>query len=572
LDTLHERDSELDTLDIELLALLHREFMFTGEPGYETQLMNDAFSKRDARTLWEAAEAETVWFKRALLSYAELLGVDPAPIHRHPVLVVPDFRFGASCRAYKGRSYVLLNSGCMHLLSFIVELDVLGLALLHRAPRDTLTMQLFTWLMDSGSALAKCFLQKPFSLPLMRPYMDDEMNFLETVCLASSELFVFLHEVGHIELGHLGSGFGEVQVGAERPSGDEEFEADRFAVELLVQRDRKAAIGASHFLWWFSLLDNYRYQVDPQTVPMRDRLVALAQVLGDDLELPSLDHPQHEVSAGPPIGSADKLRRAFRWACEAVANELGITIPDEAVMRSMEQFETRNGMEIARAFFKSRSLDESTVNVIKGFLSITHPWEEKRAFIDEHPVLLSKPVEEWLVFHTNDTDQEKETLLLLKCDLALLRRCKEVGTENALPIKEVLFAMAQAESVDERIELLRAHPHVMSDLGRERAEAMYNYLLDNHIEAAGLLGGIAVLIDMSLELGPDGAAKRWKETPGHPEQVWLLTLQLDAAIKRGDLRKQVDVCEQAVALASKEQGVPLWSLRFREHLQSLPEF
>jgi hypothetical protein len=40
----------------------------------------------------------------------------------------------------------------------------------------------------------------------------------------------------------------------------------------------------------------------------------------------------------------------------------------------------------------------------------------------------------------------------------------------------------------------------------------------------------------------------------------------------GDVMQQIRICNEAIALADKEAGIPTWSLAFRERLQQLPQF
>lgn len=567
----------LDTTDRALLSQLEREFVFTGKQKHECGLMHHALRKYG--NLHEAAEHYTLWFRDLLSDFAENGGHDPALIARHRLLVVPDYRFGAHSREWDGRYYILVNAGTLYLLSFLCETDLIEARAIEDR-RDALTKQLLDWCARSSHLIAVEFGLHPFGLPNLRAYMDDKMNAIEHVLLTTAELFVFQHEFAHIELGHLGHGFGHHGGHAAPGDKSEEFAADRHAVDTMLAKNESMRIGLQWMFDKFCLLETFGFVLPNSSVSFRERRNELACAYPQYFDA-STDNGT--TSIHDRIDPEEEIAK-LHWTCKRIASTCNIQpgggAPDTAgddddgysQHRLAAVFPSpQESMRAARLLEQSADL-ERIQELLQTSFSLVNEWDEKRRHVQQHPILMGEVAQAWLKAEMAGTD-DKRLYNILDCERVWLERCAAVGSEHAWPVHEVVGAMLLADSLDESIALLRAHPHVLSETGEARANVYFEELRKaRQFDAALRADSVVRLIATARSMGLDDGARHLAELPPGDPEIGLLVLRLEHAIAEGNILEQFEICESALALAGKESAFPTWALLFREHRQGLPDF
>ena len=329
--------SDLDSIDRDFIEILRGEFAFAGDGDSEASLMISVADKGGRASVWDfdAIAQDTAKWKSQFLLAATALGVDPTPISKYRFLVIPDYSFGASSRQYKDRAYVLLYSGCMNFASYVIELNIICCELLLKAPDDQLTQTILEWVVSPARGLAQKYLSVPFGLPLLRAYMTEQMSLQEFFDVSSAELFIVFHEIAHIELGHLGAGFGELGALNAMPTPAEEYEADQFAINCLKRGRDGALFGALTFL---SLLAEFDSDEEPSRngpVTFNQRFLAIREKL-DDEHRKTVHYACFIDTFSSSVDSDSRiLTRQLLWACEQLARELNIPVqPDATPSRS----------------------------------------------------------------------------------------------------------------------------------------------------------------------------------------------------------------------------------------------
>jgi hypothetical protein len=565
----HDAPAALDETDLALITALQNEFVFTGAGSDESDLMSNAL--RGKLSLHEGIAELTGQMRSRLRIDAIILGLSPELLGSHHVLVLPDYRFGASSRVYEGRHYILFNAGCMNLFSYLAEISIL-FGRLMQAPGSVASRELETWLMADAHELALAYLHRPFALPLLRRYFDDDMTMAESSLLATVELFVYFHEAGHIELGHLGSGFGESEQERSLPDGAEEFAADRFALEKVLTSSPGQPIGA-YILEELFVLELHGYRSQEGTVSYRDRLAALIQAFPDNFLHRELPDPVSGATMPweRPGFDVRKARRKLYWTCDQVALLLGIDVQEEK--EPAEPFMKR-GADMIEKSLRHHS-DEELTNTMLALIKAGGDLDKLRAFIRENPVVLSNDADAWLEVAI-EQEQAGGARALLGAKRVYLERCRETGVEGideVLPVKFALQALMDASSLEDRFDILRAQPHLLTNEGTDYI-AMHcdEFKTNGDARIAGRLQSIIGLINHSRELGLEACLEHRRNLPLLPDQVWQMVHALDTAMHNGDVMQQIRICNEAIALADQEAGIPTWSLAFRERLQQLPQF
>lgn len=567
----------LDTTDRALLSQLEREFVFTGKQNRESGLMHHALRKHG--NLHDAAEDDTLSFRKLLSDFAEYGGHDPALTARHRLLVVPDYRFGAHSREWDGRYYILVNAGTLHLLSFLCETDLIEARAIENR-QDALTTQLADWCARSSHLIAVEFGLHPFGLPNLRAYMDDKMNTIEYVLLNTAELFVYLHEFAHIELGHLGHGFGHHGGHAAPGDKSEEFAADRHAVDTMLAKNEAMRIGLRWMFDKFCLLEAFGFVVPNSSVSFRERRNELARAYPQYFDA-STD--SGTTSIEDRIAPQEEIAK-LHWTCKRIASTCNIQpdagAPDTAgddddgypQHRLTEVFPSpRESMRVVRLLEQSTDL-ERIQELLQTSLSLVNEWDEKRRHVQQHPILMGEVAQAWLKVQMAGAD-DKRLYNILDCERVWLERCAAVGCEHAWPVHEVVGTMLLAGSLDESIALLRAHPHVLSETGEARANVYFEELCKaRQFDAALRANSVVQLIATAHSMGLDDSARYLAELPPGDPEIGRLALRLEHAIAEGNILEQFEICESALALAGKERAFPTWALVFREHRQGLPDF
>jgi len=555
----------LDETDLALVATLQNEFVFTGSRD-ESNLMTHAM--RDKLSLHEGIADLTGQMRWRLKTDALILGLNPELLGSHHLLVLPDYRFGASSRVHEGRHYILFNAGCMNLFSYLAEISVL-FGSLSKSPDTPARRELAAWLMSDASDLALAYLHQPFGLPHLRRYIDDEMGAQEISILATVELFVYFHEAGHIELGHLGSGFGESEQEGTLPDGAEEFAADRFAMDKMLSNNPGGPMGA-YILEELFLLELYGYSPPAGSVSYRDRLSALMRAFPDNFlhhELPD-PIPDTVMPWERPGFDVRKTERQLIWTCEQVALLLGMEVaePKDAPGSAYR----RNTDLIANSL--GHLTNTELANTMHALLEANCDLGTLRAFVGKNPVVLSQEADAWLevaIFHAEDAGAKA----LWGAIRIYLQRCRVAGGEDVLPVKFAMQAFSDAASLDQQFEILRAQPHLLTDESLAYiAWHCHELRMQGKSSLARALDSMACVFQQCRTMGLDACLEHRRNVPLLPDEIWELVHALDTAEHNDDVMEQIRICNDAIALADKEAGVPTWSLPFRERLQQLPQF
>jgi|GEM_PF-2476971 len=109
--------------------------------------------------------------------------------------------------------------------------------------------------------------------------------------------------------------------------------------------------------------------------------------------------------------------------------------------------------------------------------------DEALRFLEAHPELLTDEADAVLgrLIDTAQAQGDEAALRIFERHRALLRRCREVGVEEAFAelrrgseLVKTIFAFIQAETLEESRRILEAHPELLTD----EADAMLGRLID----------------------------------------------------------------------------------------------
>jgi hypothetical protein len=219
--------------------------------------------------------------------------------------------------------------------------------------------------------------------------------------------------------------------------------------------------------------------------------------------------------------------------------------------------------------------DEALTNTMLALIKAGGDLDKLRAFIRENPVVLSDGADAWLEVAI-EQEQAGGARALLGAKRVYLQRCRETGAERfdeVLPVKFALQALMDASSLEDQFDILRVQPHLLTNEGTDYI-AMHcdEFKTNGNARIAGRLQSIIGLIKHSRELGLEACLEHRRNLPLLPDQVWQMVHALDTAMHNGDVMQQIRICNEAIALADQEAGIPTWSLAFRERLQQLPQF
>jgi hypothetical protein len=187
-------------------------------------------------------------------------------IDEHPVYVIPSALFQAQSLISKGTPCIVLHQGLFTLLSFAIEIDALLYASSKLRMPERRQKELQYKLLLPYTLLFYRYLVEPFQLPPLRHGFTPELTRKAISFLTAAELFVFLHELSHIKLGHLIYRSSErLDVPNQFLLGEEhnvwkeqELKADTYAINLIDVQDRKFLIqGGIMFLSKLSLYESY---------------------------------------------------------------------------------------------------------------------------------------------------------------------------------------------------------------------------------------------------------------------------------------------------------------------------
>jgi hypothetical protein len=167
---------------------------------------------------------------------------------------MPSPRFRIEARFCDKTPCIVIHQGFLTLLSFAMEVDVLAERYGRNLPD---TRQDLLWLKQ---LLFARYLIAPFTLPALRSALPDRESRAQFVhLLATAETFAILHEVAHINLGHLADASKHLQP-AEAPGLnfiDAELAADREAARQLGDAFDVFRWGALNFLSQLNLYEMF---------------------------------------------------------------------------------------------------------------------------------------------------------------------------------------------------------------------------------------------------------------------------------------------------------------------------
>ena len=192
-------------------------------------------------------------------------------------------------------------------------------------------------------------------------------------------------------------------------------------------------------------------------------------------------------------------------------------------------------------------------------------WEESRRILEAHPELLTDEADallgQWIAAAQARGDEEARRIL--EEHRVLLRRCREVGIEEAFAerrwgseLVQTLFAFIQAETWEESRRILEAHPELLTD----EADAVLGQLVQvqEDQDARRFLEELRALLRRCREVGVEQAFAELSGPPIPPEfQADLRRAQEGKARYRqtGDLA----VLNEAIAAYERILNHPAFS-------------
>jgi hypothetical protein len=190
-----------------------------------------------------------------------------------PVLWIPSQSFVAEAVKYRADRFIVFSDGLLRTLSFIAEFNIIMSVLYRRQELDKRTAQERS---EQDRQLSDLFfnilanqLQRParaVPLPGLRSHMTDFLLGAALVLDVVPRLFVLLHEIGHLKLGHLGRRFlpkritirSEAQVIPDKSNRykEQEYDADAFAIRQTRENRRQLIfLGAESFFTFLAIFD-----------------------------------------------------------------------------------------------------------------------------------------------------------------------------------------------------------------------------------------------------------------------------------------------------------------------------
>jgi hypothetical protein len=284
-------------------------------------------------------EERTRWFQESMLGMLDSVfggcfrRLDDATLL--PILV-PSAYFHAETRVIDSVARIVFHEGLLAVLSFAAQLDVLVATIREKSPREE-AKAVGREISSLGVDLFYLYQRRPFVLPVLRERFTEAMDRESLMLFGSAEMFVLLHEVGHIKLGHL-SGEEPQPIARELPIGErltfvkeQELEADAYALQR-VSGDRTFMLlgGAMHYLTRLAYFQNFtgaRAAAYPHAINRIDALVRLAGARRPGMadEMPEL--------------LVDMLEdhKAFDARYQDISRRYLSSLPVDAVVRDLSQ-------------------------------------------------------------------------------------------------------------------------------------------------------------------------------------------------------------------------------------------
>jgi hypothetical protein len=204
-----------------------------------------------------------------------------------PISVLSTPVFGAEALSIEGRGHIVVHQGTFTVLSFAVDMLVATSLTPKDWKPDVSAMRDYGEFVESVlTGLCYSYFLRPFSLPALRKFFPEDRRGDMYHLLLFAELFVLLHEYGHVRLGHV-AGDGSVrEMSFGSPAAHEqEKEADHYAVAHCPPFLRAGVLwGASMFLFLYGAFESAIGRQSGEHPCAEDRLVCLMQAFHGDLD------------------------------------------------------------------------------------------------------------------------------------------------------------------------------------------------------------------------------------------------------------------------------------------------
>jgi len=181
-------------------------------------------------------------------------------------------------------------------------------------------------------------------------------------------------------------------------------------------------------------------------------------------------------------------------------------------------------------------------------------WEESRIIVEQHPELLDPETDKFLDHLKEIIQSEKsdETLNFIEEHLSLLRRCREIGIQQAFVEKEpnaeslslalVLQEFIEANTWSESKQILENHPELLSDdaenlliktIDANRIQGSQNIidLFEEHLSILRESRVLGVNVVFALQYG---IGDRWEEIGKFMEEATRQALDAENRYRQGE--------------------------------------
>lgn len=522
-----------------------------------------------------------------LLKVANNVSSIPTDIFKkYRFIVTPDPSFEAFATIHEGMPYVVVAEGLFEVISYNIEIELIGqYPFFLDSISDERRLIYYQWLMKPGKALLQRRLIEPCLLPNLREYFTEEMGRLEMTLLCMTELFVILHEIGHLELRHFALTENEKHSfwdGADNEGYDKEYAADQFAFEYLVKPGEEIDSGAMAIYDFFKVQkifeENAAGQLSshPPAKQRMEKLKAFFFKHGKEFKGPvGLTDELDDMN--PPIEdksyekhSTEDLIDELRWVAEKIFEEVDPTFVPKKVLEIKSRSDEAS--ELEWYMFEGRQIRSSSLGKLaETYLSNCHDHKSRNEFITQHAEMLTDAVDLVLRSLCIENNDDKKLKRLLNEERRFLRQCREVGIENASPVNDVLAQLLIANTTTEKCNILKHNTYVLSKEVIEKLDDLREKLVSIHeLEELASIDSLITLLSYAIEAGIEEGCRKYSQRPVFPENVQMLATELLSAETGRNVNDKINACNEALALLTKIDETPIWGLVFQSHLSELP--
>ena len=196
-------------------------------------------------------------------------------------------------------------------MSFIAECDMLAAKMAKVWPDSKTAMQLIVRFNHLTQHIFFRFLETPNQLPLLRSFFTADETFKEATIVFGSEIFIILHEIAHIELGHDKFPKGSPQF-ISAQLYQRELDADLGAIQKVGNKDG-LVLGIIVFMWWHSLYQGLENKYSDTHPSASIRFKNILESVGSEFSLGSRQQIERAMERITSVEDSLKQGNSKKW-------------------------------------------------------------------------------------------------------------------------------------------------------------------------------------------------------------------------------------------------------------------